>query len=308
MGKLMEKILGGATKAPTAAMCGTTKPGCSCRSTGLRIFENGSFAGAEFCECVRGCLKCGGRARFIQGSQSVACKTPDLNRVVNNFNAMTLPARYAHAKMAEFRNYTGNGKAVVQQVHTWLSSVGTSSARSLVVSGTVGVGKTYLLAAAAKDLTLRGYTVRFVDFFQLLSEIRAGYADGQTDTKILKPLIDVDVLFIDELGKGRNSEWEQTIIDSLIMGRYNANKIVACSTNHPLFSEVKQQQTYQFDAEAAGKSTFAPDVYEPLEQRIGKRIYSRLVEMSIFIELSGEDFRRVGRRGIGTSLSPSTPK
>ncbi len=308
MGKLMEKILGGVSKAATPTVCGTTKPGCSCRSTGLRIFENGSFAGAEFCECARGCLKCGGRARFIEGSISKACKTPDLNRVVNVFNAMTLPARYASAKMSEFRNYTGNGKAVAQQVNTWLTSAGTPGARSLVISGTVGVGKTYLLAAAAKDLALRGFTVRFVDFFQLLSEIRKGYSEGQTDTKTLKPLIDVDVLFIDELGKGRNSEWEQTIIDSLVMGRYNANKIMACSTNYPLFSEVKQQQNYQFDAEAAGKSSFAPDVYEPLEQRIGKRIYSRLVEMSIFIELSGEDFRRVGRRSIGTSFTPSTPK
>ena len=43
--------------------------------------------------------------------------------------------------------------------------------------------------------------------------------------------MDVDILFIDELGKGRNTDFELTILDQLVMGRYNQNKMIVASTN-----------------------------------------------------------------------------
>ena len=50
---------------------------------------------------------------------------------------------------------------------------------------------------------MKGVSVKFVDFFQLLAEIKASFSKKESEELILKPLIEVDVLCIDELGKGR---------------------------------------------------------------------------------------------------------
>ncbi len=284
--------------------CGLKKPGCACRGTGIRVFAEGAFGRCELCSCVQKCRRCRGTGRAIDGKTSKPCKQPEPPRLVGMYNAMEIPSKYANASLGEFRNFSGNGRAVMTQVQSWLSTAGTRNQRSLIVSGPVGVGKTFLLAGAAIELVMRGLSVKFVDFFALLGTLRSAYSAGGSDREILGPLLDVDVLVLDELGKGRNSEWEQTILDSLVMVRYNAGKPIVASTNYPLFSDLKPQQSYHVDLEASRGSSFNPDVFEPLENRIGKRIYSRLVEMSIFVELTGEDFRRVGRRGPGDSFSP----
>ena len=41
------------------------------------------------------------------------------------------------------------------------------------------------------------------------------------------------------MGKGRNSDWEMSILDQLVMGRYNQNKVVVASTNYNLAPENK---------------------------------------------------------------------
>jgi DNA replication protein DnaC len=284
--------------------CALKRQGCTCRSKGYVISAGAVFGRAELCTCVRKCRRCLGTARLIEQGTSKNCREPAPSRLVALYNSMEIPAKYAHASIGEFRNFSGNGRAVISQVQSWINGATAGKAKSLVVSGSVGVGKTYLMAGIAMELIHRGISVRFVDFFQLLSSLRAAYSAGANDADVLAPLLAVDIMMIDELGKGRNSEWEQTILDSLIMGRYNAGKIIVASTNYPLYSDVRPAQSYHVDLEANRSSSFNPDVFEPLEARIGKRIFSRLVEMSVFVELTGEDFRRVGYRGAGEAFSP----
>jgi len=202
------------------------------------------------------------------------------------------------AQLKDFSNFTGNGREQLSRVHAWLAKFKPIGGPGLVVSGPVGVGKTYLLAAVAKALIEKGWEVKFVDFHRLLSVIRAAYSDKRSEEEILRPLIHADVLLIDELGKGRNSDWEQEKLDQIIMGRYNQNRVVIASTNYTLRAEVNIQHIYNTDLESGGmnKGSFNPDIFESLEARIGKRIYSRLYETSLMIELTGNDHRRTHRR------------
>ena len=137
----------------------------------------------------------------------------------------------------------------------------------------------------------RGFSVKFVDFFQLLAELKAGYANDQADASIIQPLIDVDVLFIDELGKGKSSDWEISILDQLVMGRYNQNKIVVASTNYGLRSGKSGTIGGRYESESSGKG-FSLDELESLEYRVESRIYSRLMETSIIWEMTGDDYRK----------------
>ena len=164
-----------------------------------------------------------------------------------------------------------------------------------MIYGGVGVGKTFILAALARSFLLRGISVRFVDFFQLVTEIRASYTLKQSEKSLIEPLMNVDILIIDELGKGRNNEFELTILDQIIMGRYNQNKILLASTNYPLETNKKalqakaQEDLYNISHRREGE--FSAEIFTPLESRMDRRIMSRLKETAEFLSLTGNDFR-----------------
>ena len=206
--------------------------------------------------------------------------------------------RYNQARVPQ-----GNRAQVANRLQRWVDNFKPRGGRGLIIEGPVGVGKTYMLAALTAALAGRGFTVRFTDFFQLLGELRAGFSEGKADAAQLAPLINVDVLVIDELGKGRGRDFDKTVLDQLVCGRYNQNKTIVASTNYQLRAKTgAQSYNINLDQEVSNSSDFAPDTFGGLEQRVGQRIYSRLCEMTTFIELQGGDFRKAeGVGGEGSS-------
>ena len=101
--------------------------------------------------------------------------------------------------------------------------------------------------------------------------------------------MDVEVLVIDELGKGRNSPWEQNILDVIISQRYNNQKTTIFTSNYTdsrkttLVERVRGKDGMEGDGETR----------DTLLDRVGPRIYSRLKEMCDFLMLSGKDRRDV---------------
>ena len=75
-----------------------------------------------------------------------------------------------------------------------------------------------------------GVAVRFMEFSRLLSLLKEGYSEGRSDAPVLTELAEVEVL-ADELGKGRLSDWELTIIDEVV-SRYNAMGCTLATTNY----------------------------------------------------------------------------
>ncbi|NRA66259.1 MAG: ATP-binding protein [Pseudobacteriovorax sp.] len=262
-----------------------------CDGIGYNLKPVGAFLRGNLCDCVSSCETCFGKTRSLQSGSSVPCRTPSPNRIVNVLNQAQIPARYCYAKLDNFVNFTGNGRQIRQFVASWVREFNPNAPQGLILGGPVGVGKTYLLAAIAKNFAARGLSVKFVDFFQLLNEIKGAYAHSRSDSNILNPLIDVDILFIDELGKGRSSDWEMSIIDQIIMGRYNRNKIIVATTNYNLGPE-RYTPMNQKDLDEGSFGNFNLDGYETLEKRVGQRIYSRLVETCLIKELTGEDYRK----------------
>jgi DNA replication protein DnaC len=212
-------------------------------------------------------------------------------QVVNLINAAQVPARYVDASLQHYQNFRdsgGNGRFILNEVKEWFREF--QPGQSLVIEGPVGSGKTFMLASLAKAFAIQGYSVKFADFFQLLSEIKAGFSEGKSDAALIQPLIDVDILVIDELGKGRNTDFELTVIDQLVCGRYNQKKSILASTNYKLKSGFQKNQPTYHDGQSPG-SSFGLDNLQGLEDRIGKRIFSRLREMALFLELNEDDYR-----------------
>jgi len=160
---------------------------------------------------------------------------------------------------------------------------GAAGQRALLFCGAPGTGKTHLLCAMLRDLaakkSIRG---RYEEFFLLLSDIRDGFSRGLSSREWLDPLRQVDVLAIDEIGKGgKNRDFEQGVLDEVLSVRYNAGRPTLLATNYP------RPGTVGWEFRADGQSA------ENLEQRVGPRIYSRLHEMCDLIDVIGDDQREV---------------
>ncbi|MBI2601645.1 MAG: ATP-binding protein [Deltaproteobacteria bacterium] len=270
------------------APCALTDLSDCCRGNGYLFRPVGAFTKAELCPCVLKCRRCFGTAQQTSKGVARSCRTPSPRKVVSLFNNAAIPSRYADAHLGVFENMSGNCLKVVHDVRQWQRHFLSSPKRKgLIISGTVGVGKTYLITALARAVAEKGVSVRFVDFFQLLSQIRACYSENKSDHTILRPLYKADVLFVDELGKGRNTEFEAVVLDQLIMNRYNENKILVASTN--LYLGKKR-------AKAADKEDQpAFNQIGSLEERVGERVFSRLKETTEFLEIQGKDFRQLDK-------------
>jgi len=296
----IEQLLSKAKRKPVSneAICSLSYEKACCKGRGLVFDNKGTFARAKLCTCVIKCGACKGDMRLLKGGVMRSCRKPSPAYICNLVNSAMIPSRYTFAELSDFANKTGNCATIVNQIKNWEKKFSKNSERGLLMAGTIGVGKTFILAALAKDFLLRGYSVKFIDFFQLITQIKASYSDHKSELSVLQPLIDVDILIIDELGKGRNTDFELTILDQMIMGRYNQNKILIASTNYTLEPQEQQRNNFyqNIDLEREGDpkgSAFSPDSFGSLSPRIGKRIMSRLRETTFFLNLEGQDYREI---------------
>ena len=126
-------------------------------------------------------------------------------------------------------------------------------------------------------------------FFWILRDIRHGYGEDISEKDFIDPYVGVKVLVIDELAKGRNTDWELTILDHFISTRYNDDdKVTLVTTNFSdkLDSSVALSGRNNKQSISNAYSRFT------IEEKVGARIYSRLMEMCKKVNLEGTDYRR----------------
>ena len=79
--------------------------------------------------------------------------------------------------------------------------------KGLFITGTYGVGKTYLASCIANEIIKNGKSVIFGTLIQLLDFIRDSYSDSEvSDKDYLNLYSSVDLLVIDDLGKEKPTE------------------------------------------------------------------------------------------------------
>ena len=134
-----------------------------------------------------------------------------------------------------------------------------------------------------------GVECKFVDFFELLRDIRHGYGEDISEKDFIDPYVGVQVLVIDELAKGRNTDWELTILDHFISARYNDDdKVTLLTTNfsNKLANAISTESNDKQDL----SNTYSRFTRE---EKIGVRIHSRLMEICKKVYLEGKDHRRM---------------
>jgi len=195
--------------------CQLNQPNECCHGLGISLKAGSTTIVAELCHCVMSCPACLGQARVIEGASSKPCRKVEPRKLVSSVNNANMPIKFINADVHSFTNFSGNGRKKLAEVLTFVEGYQRKN-RGLLISGPVGIGKSHLMVGITKALIERGYSVKFADFFQLIGELKAGFSEGKADTAQLAPLMHVDVLVIDELGKGRNNDFELTILDQLV--------------------------------------------------------------------------------------------
>jgi len=263
-------------------------PACpDCGGEGYVTGREGPWASALACHCVPTCSLCDGAGRRLveedDGAKRLGrCRCQQLPDRILLFDQARFPSRHHNSSFRSFDKDLPGAMVGFAAAYGWAEKW-TPDFPGVVLFGAVGRGKTHLLVAALRELIFRhGLRVRFVEFTHLLSDLKEGFDQGRSAEALLRPLVDVDVLAIDELGRGRCTEWELGVLDSLISKRYNAMKQVVGTTNYGT-GKATGQTTSNLSRPQATQPTLA--------DRVGSRVYSRMREICRFVPVQGDDYR-----------------
>ncbi|HVR37976.1 MAG TPA: ATP-binding protein [Thermoanaerobaculia bacterium] len=227
------------------------------------------------------CARCNGTGWIPLGGDSLrveACTCHDDLRRQQRMLAATIPKRYEHCTLDTFKERTTalrNAKTRVQRfIDLW---PGTDEGRGLLFMGGCGVGKTHLAVAALVEIIQSGKPGRllFSNFQDLILSIQASFDSDQVPTKsqLMNPLLEADLLVLDELGSQKPTQWVSDILYYVINTRYNEERTTIFTTNY------------------ADTTNDAKE--ESLTLRIGQRLRSRLYEMADRVEFADtSDYRR----------------
>jgi DNA replication protein DnaC len=273
----------------------------SCKDARYLVERNGERATARVCSCNRTCTVCGGSGHVLIDEKGYTfarpCSCRSVERRVALFNRARLPARAGEFTLGSFLAECEEQQMALATAETTARRYRPDApSKGFIVSGAVGTGKTHLLCAVLRHLTLEvAVPARYVEVSFLYSEIKNGFAAGKSGLESIAPLAEVEVLAIDELGKGRGSPFELDTLDELIARRYNAGRTTLFATNCGLAGGASRSgyvDPVDFEKESQAL----------LRSRVGERIYSRLFEMCHAIEFPPGKVRD-HRKGDRTSLA-----
>lgn len=139
-----------------------------------------------------------------------------------------------------------------------------ANGKGLLFFGDTGVGKSFIAACIANALIDKGYKCLVTNFPRIINELSGLYEGKQ---EYINDLNCYELLVIDDLAIERDTEYTAEIVQNVVDSRYRAGLPLIVTTNLKI-SELMQPH----------------DIRK-------KRLYSRLKEMCLMIEVSGEDRR-----------------
>ncbi len=178
-----------------------------------------------------------------------------------------IPRRYQHCTLENFVEYPNERLQRALARARRFAEVFPVADKGLFLIGPPGVGKSHLAVAVLRQvITTRGARGLFYDVRELLKVIRSTYDPvvRTTEFEVLRPVMDAELLVLDDLGAEKTSEWVEETLNLIVTTRYNERRLTIFTSNY----EEKEDRT-------------DPD---SLLARVGFRMHSRLYEMCEFLE------------------------
>ena len=225
------------------------------------------------------CERCNDTGWVIEGEEAFRCDCYESLRQDILLSQANVPDRYSHCSLLGFE--VSNNSSLLRARDVAMDFVRSYPMRrdGLLFMGGCGVGKTHIAVGIIKDIISKSVPCLFVDFRALLGEIKETYSDPKGETSesdVLEPVLETDVVVLDDLGAERISEWVRDKLGFIINHRYNHKKAMILTTNY---------------VDAAAKKSSLTRATETLQDRIGVRLRSRLYEMCKLVEIKADDYR-----------------
>jgi DNA replication protein DnaC len=233
------------------------------------------------------CALCGGSGWHATDREGVSgvvrCECAKRSRMDKLLTDAKIPQRHFDCEFDSFEaDATFSTKSISDAkfaAEKFVEEYPTSPPIGLLFVGKPGVGKTHLAVSIIKKLIRdRAIQCSFRAFPELLKEIQLSYnrASNTSELTLLSPILESEVLVLDELGAQKPSAWVLDTVGYVLNSRYNDNKVTILTTNFPDHNE------------AAGSRK---GIADSLIDRIGDRMRSRLYEMCKTVTMIGDDFR-----------------
>jgi len=251
-------------------------------------------------ESAAPCPECGGRGWIVHPDGGAGTAKPCDCRhdgvIPRLIAAAGVPTRYAQCRLDKFqvdqsgfRGPLERARATaVRYVDDFLAADGSFRESGLIFIGSPGVGKTHLAVATLFELIDR-YRVRgrFVDFTTLIYDIQATFDPRSPESKqaIMDPVMDAEVLILDELGAQKPSPWVSEILYLILNTRYTSRLPTLFTTNYRLPADEPPPSDTN-----AGIGREGLDL---LTSRIPAMLVSRLFEMAQPVEIESRDYRQL---------------
>jgi DNA replication protein DnaC len=191
--------------------------------------------------------------------------------------AARIPPRFARTELSTYQPDTDSQRVALKRATQFVEAFPVVD-KGLLFHGPFGVGKTHLavgmLKAVIRKAGAKGY---FFETPELLRQVRNTYNTqvDETEMGILRPVLEADILVLDDLGTEKTSEWVQETLGLVINSRYNTRRptILTSNLHDPMNNEDPNSFAFQ----------------------IGARTRSRLLEMCEWVEIQGADVRDTDR-------------
>ena len=222
------------------------------------------------------------------------CECQELEREQRRIGAARIPERYRGYTLDGYETAFRGAHPSLGQAHLtarkFVEAYPVDTAgKGLLFTGSIGVGKTHLAVGVLRRLVQeRGVRGLFCDYRELLKSIQNSYNSQvqTTELELLKPVFVAEVLVLDDLGAQKPNEWVWDTVALILNSRYNDKLTTIITTNYA-----------DLAAGGGGLSDTERAAREPtLGDRIGDRMRSRLAEMCVRVEMTGEDFRQSVKR------------
>ena len=206
-----------------------------------------------------------------------------------------IPRGYAHCEFSNFEIHTDTQRAAHRRAARLVEQFPVVD-KGLLFYGDTGVGKTHLAVALMREaITRKNARAIFYETRELLKMVRDTYSGSaeMTELAVLRPVLEAEILVLDDLGLEKKSEWVDETLGLVINTRYSERRLTVITTN-----------LRDLDSTEPGSFAF----------QLGLRTRSRLKEMCEWLLIDAVDTRDVGRYPTPEDIanwqerSPASPK